>query len=133
MQKEFEIGQKVFIRRVQYVVRGINQNERIEEWEISRIGRKYIYAKKENSSIEVAFYESKGKWLEKTDYGISYVLYKSKQEIQDEMEREILIRNISSFFQNYFLKEELSLEQLRKIKEIIDEVRRLKNDRDSFR
>lgn len=123
MQKEFEIGQKVFIRRVQYVVRGINQNERIEEWEISRIGRKYIYAKKENSSIEVAFYESKGKWLEKTDYGISYVLYKSKQEIQDEMEREILIRNISSFFQNYFLKEELSLEQLRKIKEIIDEVR----------
>lgn len=133
MQKEFEIGQKVFIRRVQYVVRGINQNERIEEWEISRIGRKYIYAKKENSSIEVAFYESKGKWLEKTDYGISYVLYKSKQEIQDEMEREILIRNISSFFQNYFLKEELSLEQLRKIKEIIDEVRRLKNDRDSSR
>ena len=100
------------------------EEEFIEEWEVTRVGKKYVYAKKKNTnSIEVAFSKLNYlpyHWIEKTNtLFFNYLLYGTREELEEYLEKDHLQQIISKFFQGYGGKG-LSLLQLRQIEEIID-------------
>ena len=124
--KDFKVGQTVWIMLTGNATRGKHGDELIEEWVINKIGRKYITAsKKTGYSKEVVFEDNKcigynGRFVEKTNYCVDYIMYATEQEVRDEMEMNRIYREIQLFFDR-FNKNKLTLEQLRSIKKIIDE------------
>lgn len=111
-----QIGDKVYLKPVNNKAR--NGNEKIEEYLIKKVGRKYfevwdgIY---DFSSIKFNL-ETK---TQVTNYSPDWELYFSKQEILDEQECNQLTKIIRNKFTGWG-KVNLSLEQLRSIKKIID-------------
>ena len=96
--------------------------QKLRKVEVIKVGRKYFeclsleYA---NSPHMAAKYYTDG-WTEKTDYSPNSQLYESKQEYEDELEADAITLEIREIFSGYG-PVKLTLEQLRKIKEIIKE------------
>lgn len=111
-----QIGDKVFLKPINNAARG--GNKEIKEYMIKKIGRKYfevwdgIY-----EFTTTKFYIGSNQQV--TDYSPDWVIYFSKQEILDEYEFSQLTSNIREVFSVYG-KVDLTLEQLREIKKIID-------------
>ena len=122
--KDFKVGQTVWIRLTGNAIRGKCGDELIEEWVIDKIGRKYITASKKTGYPKGIIFETgygyKGRFVEKTDYCVDYIMYETEQEIRDEMKKDEIYRYIRLFFDS-FNKSKLTLEQLRSIKKIICE------------
>ena len=53
--KDFKVGQKVYVKLINNVARGRDKDELIEEWEVTKIGRKFLTAK--NEYTERQFYK----------------------------------------------------------------------------
>lgn len=122
--KDFKINQSVWIKLTGNAKRFKKEEESlVQEWKITQIGRKYIYAKKDENSLEVAFYKSNSVlddvWIEKTEYSIDYILYATYQDYLDTEEAERISSELYNFFQHNGLRE-LSLYQLREIQKIIN-------------
>lgn len=119
---DFKIGQIVYVELCGNASRYKKGDELIEEWEIINIGRKYITANKNGYySREENFMEHNipsylGGLVQKTNYSIDYVLYPTKETIEDNIKRKELIVELSNGKFN-----SLSLDQLRRIKDIINE------------
>lgn len=125
--KDFKVGQTVWVKLTGNASRGKSGNDLIEEWEVVTVGKKYIYAKRKGfgfchiEKFEKREYGYSEKIVQKTDYCVDYILYPSKKELEEEIEREELSGEISSIFRSFARKESFSLDQLRRIKAIISE------------
>ena len=106
--------------QIVYLKPGVNEarhNAAIREGIVKIVGRKYITV-----SIERDEYKFHIDTLrEVTSYTPSYYLYESKQQIVDEAEYTRLSQSIRKTIE-YCSKQDLSLEQLRQIKAIIEGV-----------
>lgn len=115
-----EIGDKVFLKPINDNARWIKDDimNHIEEWEISKIGRKYLTViRNSNRNSYIKFY------IDTLQHFVNigsccYNLYFSIQEIHDEAEAEIITRKLRNVFGGYG-KTKLTLEQLRSIDTII--------------
>lgn len=94
--------------------------ELIQEWKVTRIGRKYIYAKRQGDVRDTCFeffegYRNMhpGRWVEKSEMVPDYLLYFSKQEIEEEIQKESLGSKIQIYAKYDVFK--LSLDQMRKM------------------
>lgn len=130
MSRKLDIknGDKVFIK----IEEGSNAARRKEpfsletfdEWvkevEVTSVGRKYITVGKEKYS-QIKF-EIENDYREHyTCGGADHKLYVSKQEILDEHESNQLYDGIKSCFSNWVNNDKYSLDQLRRIKAILEE------------
>lgn len=120
-----EVGQIVYLKP------GINKgryDKSIKRGKVLKVGRKYydvvLLINKDGEYVES---RSKYKYYisdntQVTDYCSDYYVYFSEQDILDEQEFEDIHWSISSLFGSVdCVKKSLSLEQLRRIKDIIDE------------
>lgn len=125
--KEFKVGQTVYVELTGNASRGKTPEQCIEEWEVTSVGRKYIKAGKwsdgrilEERTFE--YREGYKRFVEKTDYCIDYILYSTRQEIEEKHEKSKLFQEIGHWFR-FGSKKDVSLEQLRAIHGILDESR----------
>lgn len=118
---ELTVNQTVYLLRVGNNAR-YYKNEQLEslivEAKVQKVGRKYIEVLPNGRLDTIKF--NKEDLKEVTNYSADWELYLSKQEIYDNEEHSDLCFEIKSVFVKYG-KIDLSLEQLRKIKAIIDE------------
>lgn len=99
MRKEdFYKGQTVWVYLIGNAARGRKTTEeRIQEWEIIKVGRKYITAKSKNGGRERRF-DIENNFRHVYTYGTSdYELYLTKEEIYEEIERSNRIKYIEQF------------------------------------
>lgn len=99
MKKEdFYKGQTVWVYLIGNAARGRKTTEeRIQEWEIIKVGRKYITAKPKNGGWEQRF-DIENNFRHVYTYGISdYELHLTKEEIYEEIERSNRIEYIEQF------------------------------------
>lgn len=94
-KKDFYVGQTVYVYLVGNSARCKKPiNERIEEWEVSKVGTKYITAKSKINSYEEKF-DIKHNFQHVYKYGsVSYILYLRKEDIINEIQREKNIEQI---------------------------------------
>jgi CRISPR/Cas system Type II protein with McrA/HNH and RuvC-like nuclease domain len=114
--ENIEVGKAVFLKAVGNNARG-RKEVFIREDVITKVGRKYFEVG-EGRSLLKFFIESKKQ--ESGEYIADWKLYFSRQEILDEGECEQLFWDIKSEFGGYG-KPKFTLDQLRRIKEIISE------------
>lgn len=119
MNEKFKIGHKGLIKTTGNLIRG-NREPETYECEIKKIGRKYF-------TISFAYHSGFDKELQfniddltqKTDYSPDYLFYFDEQHFKDTKEKEKLDKELKEHF-NYYKKSELTLDQLRAIKKIIE-------------
>lgn len=110
-----QVGDKVYLNP--YGNKAGYGNKEIREYEIKKIGRKYFEVWKDKSEISIIKFHLDN-FRQVTNYTPDWRLYFSKQEILDEQEYNQLLEEVTEVFRHYG-KPNLSLEQLRKIKDII--------------
>lgn len=123
--KDFKVGQTVYVELTGNASRGKTPEQCIEEWEITSVGRKYIKACEKQSGtfrFETTFEynDCDGRFEEKTNYCVDYILYTTKREIEEKHEKIRLFREIEQRF-SYGSQRDISLEQLRAIDNILRE------------
>lgn len=105
--KDFKVGQRVYIQLTNNAARGKDKDKLIEEWEVTKVGRKFVTVK--NGYMEYQFYKHdsdfyKNCLVQKTDYSPNYLLYDSMETIkaewlrakrETEVERFIRYSNLS--------------------------------------
>lgn len=124
--KDFKVGQTVYVELTGNASRGKTAEQCIEEWEITSVGRKYIKAcKKRNDAFrfETTFEwrDSYKRFVQKTDYCVDYILYATRQELERKFEKAKLLDDVESFFRGLGKPKNLSIEQLKRIKDILVE------------
>lgn len=122
--KDFKVGQTVYVELTWNASRGKTPEQCIEEWEITSVGRKYIKAGKRSDGIiwrETTFEyrDSYKRFVEKTDYCVDYIIYTTRQEIEEKHEKSRLFQEIEQRFR-YGSQRDISLEQLRAIHGILE-------------
>lgn len=112
-RSELSVGQTVYIKPVWNSARN---GKDIIETKISKIGTKYIETEKfgDRHKFNISNGIEKSK---RCGFGYDYTLHLTKQEIEDEKERQELLRDIYRDW--YHLN--LTLDQLRRIKAIVEE------------
>lgn len=118
--KDFKVGQKVYVKLIGNACRGKIGEQLIEEWEVTKVGRKYVTAKcdwREFKFEQVDFY--KDCLNQVTDHCNDYLLYLSKETIEQEIEKNRLFREVSELFRGFCIERNFTLEQLRQIKAIM--------------
>ncbi|MGD6876855.1 hypothetical protein [Bacillus infantis] len=114
MENTFEAGQTVYGKP------GVNTaryNKAIQVGKIEKVGRKYLEVSFGGYN-KYKYYKEDLKQV--TEYATDYYLYLSKQDILDEEESELLVNDFRKMFGGYG-KVDLTLDQLRRIKEIVSE------------
>lgn len=122
--KDFKVGRTVYIELTGNASRGKTPEQCIEEWEITSVGRKYINACKKEGGIfrfETTFEyrENYKKFVQKTDCCVDYILYLTRQEIEERHEKNRLFQEIEEWF-GYDSQRDIPLEQLRAIHGILE-------------
>jgi len=106
-----KIGDKIYLRPMGNAAR--RDTDRIEETTIKSIGRKYFTAEDRYGRFHLdSFIQDCGQ------YSANYKAYLNKQDLLDENEKRKLTDTISGYFR---FAPKLSLDQLRKINEIINQ------------
>jgi hypothetical protein len=108
-----EVGQKVFVKKINDAARYINPYNLISEKVIEKIGKKYFYLKDwQGCKFDI---EQK---RDISNYCSRFQVYLSMQEISDENEYNDKLSKIRKCF-DYMSNPELSLSELREIHKII--------------
>ena len=98
--KNIKVGQHVFAELMGNAARGKAGVNLIEEWEVTKVGRKYIYAKPvDGGSFSESCFEYREDWgygipawIEKTDYSPDYALYLDKNDVYERvMKKEMIV------------------------------------------
>ena len=124
MTKDFNVGQTVWVELTGNASRGRTAEECIEEWEITSVGRKYIKAGKRIEKLgiigEITFEyrDTYKRFVQKTDCCVNYIIYVTRQEIEEKHEKNRLFLEIMKWFSSGS-ERDISLEQLRLIHEIL--------------
>lgn len=113
---KLEVGLKVYLKPIGNNAR--YGNNEVREYEIKKVGRKYFEVWDGKDQYHVTRFHIEG-LKEVTNYSPGWKLYFSRQEIVDEEEHGKLIGEIRNVF-DYYRPCSLTLEQLRKIKAIIE-------------
>lgn len=121
--KEFSKGQKVWVKCIGNAARGKKGETLIQEWEVVKVGKKYVHAKPAESQwtpfvFEIRGYAGKTRLVEKTTYAPDYLLYTTRKEVEDEIEAENTCRKLVQFFHQY-PERNLTIEQIREIEKIV--------------
>lgn len=97
--RDFEVGQTVWIELRNNKARGLPEDKLIEEWEVTKVGRKYLYAKEKSKfGYEYGFYSRGDNYMvEHSDYTPDYYLYKTKEEIETEFDKRNKEKAIREF------------------------------------
>lgn len=124
--KDFKAGQTVYVELTGNASRGKTTEQCIEEWEITSVGRKYIKAgRKSDGGIwgerTFEYRENYKRFVEKTDCCVDYILYETREELKRKFEKSKLLNEVESFFRDCSKPKNLSIEQLKRIKEILEE------------
>ena len=110
------IGQTVYIKTVGNAA---GYGESVRESKIVSVGRKYFEVGEEKGSrLNTKFSLEDNR--EVSDYSANWSLYFSEQEIKDEEESNKIVSEIKNKFSTWG-RMDLTLDQLRRIKEIIEE------------
>jgi hypothetical protein len=104
-----KVGQKVFVKPFKGGL------ENVKEYEVERIGSKYFYLK----GCAIGKFSIDEMW-DISKYSPEFKAYLSIQEIGDEIEKDILERNLRGLF-GYYPKPKFTLDQLRRIYAIVSE------------
>lgn len=117
--KDMKVGDAVYCRLTGNECRRKTREELIQEWEIIKIGRKYITARRKGCSntFDVQF-EILKDYKQKTEYCVNYVLYSTRQDILNDFEINDLKQWFNEEFGTYGFPK-YSLEKMRKAKEIL--------------
>ena len=106
---DFRIGEILFsIKRIRF------RDTEIKEHKIAKIGKQYLKVYDSDFKIRISdlhFEEFDGTWE----------LYKTKKECEDIIEKELLIDKMYYWFVSTTKNQSLSLEQLKRIDQIIGE------------
>ncbi|MCP4365437.1 MAG: hypothetical protein GY800_09095 [Planctomycetes bacterium] len=89
---------------------------------VVKVGRKYFYCRPYGSRFDTAYHIEN--WKEKSGYPIHSILYASKQAWEEKKESSEICSFISNAFQYGRNRAKLSLDDLRKIKDIMENNRR---------
>lgn len=113
------VGQTVYSLNVGFAARG--KAKKLTEYTVSKVGRKYFKLKGENGMETYCRFRISD-WKEDTEYTPEHKLYPSEKAWEEDKELIELSKYISGFFRSCFgaRAEDLTIEQLRKIKSIID-------------
>ncbi len=122
--KDFKVGQTVYVELTGNASRGKTTEQCIEEWETTYVGRKYIEAAKKDKNqlrFKTVFEwrEEHKSFVQKTVYSINYVLYPTRQEIEEKHEKNRLFMEVEERFR-YGSQRDISLERLRAIHGILE-------------
>lgn len=112
-------GQTIYLKPVGNRARGMDDDNIINSVKIAtvdKVGRKY-FTIKEYTRLKFHL----DKMHDGFDYSPTFHAYISKQDIVDELECKHLYDSIKDVFIYYFNSRNLSLDQLRRIRQIIDE------------
>lgn len=112
---EYKVGQKVYLKAVGNAAR-YHKKLYYEEHQVEKVGRKYV-------TVNGIQFDKERNYVEVSNYSASWGLYDSKQAIIDEEESKELYRDIKRELDKYgyFGKPNQTLNQLRRIKAILDE------------
>ena len=116
--KDFNVGEKAY---VVYINIGYRQPPRMEEVTITKVGRKYITA----NNCEYYYDDCQNKFIPKENYGISTLLYSSKNSAEEEIKRLQLKPKISTIIQ--YKIGSFSTEDIKAIYEIVKKYEKSKN------
>lgn len=116
--KDFNVGEKAY---VVYSNIGYRQPPRMEEVTITKVGRKYITA----NNCEYYYDDCQNKFISKENYGISTLLYSSKNSAEEEIKRLQLKPKISTIIQ--YKIGSFSTEDIKAIYEIVKKYEKSKN------
>lgn len=125
--KDFKVGQTVYVELTGNASGGKTAEQCIEEWEITSVGRKYIEAGKRSERYGIIgktlfeYRENYGRFVQKEKYRPDYILYVERQKIERKFEKAKLLNEVESFFRDWSKPKNLSIEQLKRIKEILEE------------
>lgn len=111
--KDFAVGDSAFILTENM---GRNTQPEIKETTVKKVGRKYVTI---DNWSESQFIEGKDEYLrEKVSYGEARLLFKNIQDVETYIEKKELARWLRCT--SVSKSESYSLEQLRKVKEILE-------------
>lgn len=124
--KDFKVGQTVYVELTGNASIGKTAEQCIEEWEITSVGRKYIKAGRKSDGriwgeTTFEYRENYDRFVQKTDYCADYILYKTRKEIERKFEKSKLLNEVETFSRDWNKPKNLSIEQLKRIKEILEE------------
>lgn len=126
MKKEdFKVGQTAYVYLIGNAARGKQTDEdRVEEWEVVSIGRKYIKAKKKGSLYgEERFDSTDG--FRNVGYPSDYKLYSTKEELYKEIWRRKAKEEIRFKIQYVgYVLDKLSDEELETVYDILKKYER---------
>lgn len=118
-KNKLSVGQKVYLKPINNAAR--YGDKELKEQVIKKIGKKYFFVGSEESNNERFWTKFSIEELrEVSNYSPDWELYFSKQEILDEQESDKLTSKIRNKFGSYG-RLDLTLDQLRRIEEIISE------------
>lgn len=83
---------------------------------IESVGRKYAYVN--GGRYTPSFYETHTEF--KCEYHRNYLVFESRKAMDDYIELNLMVGKAKSFFDHYCKAENLTLDQWRKVGEIID-------------
>ena len=121
-KKDFNKGQTVWVYLVGNAARGTKiLEERIREWKVVSVGKKYITCRDKNCSWREAKFDIEDDFRHVYRYGTAdYVLYLSKEDILNEIHKSTLISNIvNTVMYNRSRIRKMSVDDLEVINDIL--------------
>ena len=109
-----KVGQIVYVKKVGNSARYCKEDELISEEVVEKVGNKYFYLKhytRVKFSIE--------RMCDVSEYSYNYNVYLTRQEIEDETERDNKLDAIKREFSRYGKMSDISLEVIRQIYTIL--------------
>jgi hypothetical protein len=120
MKKELKVGQQVWLVNIGNDAR--NKPSVATPATVTKVGKKYFYVKGAEGTFyaysEIAF--DKKDWHQVTEYSSNVELYETQQEFLDKVEKARICHFIWDAFEYGSNQRNLTLETLRKIKELIE-------------
>ena len=112
--KDFKVGQAV------YVIKYKSDNPLVEEWTVTKVGKKYLYAKSVSGFeyvFELPFSDKNDYLVQKSEYSPDYYLYKTEEKIRARAEHKKKVAYVREFL--HYKMHLLTYEQIDGIYEIM--------------
>ena len=109
-----QVGEKLYSLNVGNAARGCEK--KLTPVTVTKVGRKYFTCGEGWGAVQYHLSD----WRQKTEYGVTSRLYRDPQEWEDKRESEQLLREVRGRL-DWGSSLRLTLDQLRRIKSIIEE------------
>ena len=109
------IGQVIYSLNVNNSAR----NQKLTPVTVTKVGSKFFYCKEKDGWRDTKYRIDD--WREATQYISNSVLYETSQEWEDQKEKNEIHKNLRIAFSDYRFRNDISLEQYRQIKQILED------------